>query len=104
VLGRFTQIACEMHAFETLPDTAWRERTERVFRKLTEQHAVIHVHANNHGGIANVANVMVPHVLEVTFALRSLYPMFGSDEIFPTALDMPCNPDEPDIFLGSFRF
>jgi len=102
--GRFSQIVCEMHAFENFHDLGWRQRTARVLKKITDSHALVHVHANNYAGTTHRANVFLPNVLEVTFANRALYDLEPSDEVFPTALDAPCNRDVPDIYLGSFRF
>jgi hypothetical protein len=74
------------------------------FKKLSDAYAVVHVHANNMGGFSNVANVIFPNVLEMTFANRSLYSFSETDEIFPGPLDAPNDPNCPDIHLGSFRF
>jgi hypothetical protein len=104
LLGRFSQIVCELHAFQNLWDAGWRSGVERVLRKLEEHYAVVHVHANVCGGVSCVAGVIVPNVLEVTFANRSLYAFEPSNEIFPGPLDTSCSPDEADLFLGQFRF
>jgi FkbM family methyltransferase len=48
--------------------------------------------------------VPIPCVLEVTFANRALYEFQDSKEVFPTELDAPCNRNQPDLFLGAFRF
>lgn len=104
VLGRFSQIACELHAFEDLHDRSHRERVTRVLEKLHRRFAVVHVHANNYAGATIVAGVFVPNVLEVTFANRSVYALTPGDELFPGELDAPCNPDAPDYVLGTFRY
>jgi len=71
---------------------------------LSNAYAVVHVHANNYAGFSNVANVIVPNVLEITFANRSIYSFSETDEIFPGPLDIPNDPRHPDMHLGTFRF
>ena len=95
---------CELHCFEHLADPAWRRLAERVLRRLASSFAVVHVHANNFAGMSAIANVPVPHVLQVTFANKMWYSVTGTDEVFPGPLDAPCDPGRPDVCLGSFRF
>ena len=76
----------------------------RVLAKLVENFAVVHVHGNNFSPIFNIANVIVPDVLEVTFANRARYTCTDTDEIFPTPLDRPCAPKGAEIHLGCFRY
>jgi hypothetical protein len=104
LLKRIAQITGEFHAFECLSYPVWRERTERILKKLTNQFALIHVHANNCAASSTIANVSIPNVMEFTFVNRSMYKLEPSDEVFPGPLDAPCNPSVPDIFLGCFRF
>jgi hypothetical protein len=86
------------------PDIKWRRLFARVLKKLSDAYAVVHVHANNYAGFTNVANVIVPNVLEITFANRSIYSFSKTHEIFPGALDVPNDSNHPDIHLGTFRF
>jgi hypothetical protein len=104
VLGKFAQIVCEFHDLVRLHDASFLARARRVFEKLEQNFDVIHVHGNNYAAIVNVANIALPDVLEVTFVNRARFPCEETDEVFPTALDAPCRPGFPDIFLGSFRF
>ncbi len=46
----------------------------------------------------------MPDVLEVSYASRSDFTFRPNTEIFPTGLDRPCKPGEPDLFLGTFAF
>ena len=103
-LGRFSQITCEMHAFEYISDVGWREGFYRSLRKLNLSYGVVHVHANNFAGFGIIAGVPVANVLEVTWANRSLYDLVDTDEVFPGPLDQPCNSRLPDHYLGSFRY
>ncbi len=103
-LSKIAQFVCEFHGFSRLHETGFYCRALRVFEKLARVFAPVHVHGNNHGRIANIHNVVVPDVLEITFANRRLYTFADSDEIFPTPLDAPCDPGQADIFLGRFQF
>jgi hypothetical protein len=76
----------------------------RVFKKLTKNFGVVHVHANNGHGVNIIANVMVPHVLEITFVNRQRYRIGVTDEIFPGPLDAPNEPWLPDVHLGRFIY
>jgi SAM-dependent methyltransferase len=104
MLCRFSQIVGEFHYFQAFEDPHWRHLFARVLQKLSNYYTVVHVHANNYGGFSNIANVIVPNVLEITFANRSIYSFTETDEIFPGSLDEPNDPSRPDMYLGSFRY
>lgn len=101
---RFSQITGEFHYFEAIGELPWRQKFFRCLRKLSKFYAPIHIHANNYAAMPLIANVPVPCVLEITFANRALYQFEDSDELFPTDLDVPCDPAVPDHFLGAFRY
>jgi hypothetical protein len=61
-------------------------------------------HQRHAGPFANIANVIMPCVLEVTLASRGCYQFEESNVIFPTPLDQPNLPSQPEMRLGSFRF
>ena len=103
-LSRFSQIVCELHYFQGLAEPDYRRKIYEGLRRLHESYAVVHVHANIVGGISNVGNVIFPNVLEATFANRALYDLEDTDELFPSPLDICCDPNQADMFLGSFRF
>ncbi|WP_198372941.1 hypothetical protein [Roseomonas rosulenta] len=103
-LGRFRQIVIELHWFERVADPDWFAVAARALGHIASTHAVVHVHANNGGGVALLGGICFPRVLEVTFARRNAYAFEPEDGPFPTPLDTPCNPVRPDLFLGSFRF
>jgi hypothetical protein len=103
-LARFSQILCEVHWLERLADAEYRARVYRIFAELSNHYAVVHVHANICGGIANIGNVVFPNVLEISFANRQMYDFEPTDELFPGPLDISCDAYSPDMYLGSFRF
>jgi hypothetical protein len=104
ILSRFSQIVGEFHYFEGLSDIRCRRLFTRVLTKLADIFAVVHVHANNCAASSNVAGVVFPNVLEITFANRGIYSFFETDEVFPGPLDAPNDPSRPDLHLGTFRF
>ena len=66
VLRQFVQIVIELHDLDKIEDVGGITKTS-VLAKLAETHDVVHVHANNHNGLAVVGNVAIPPVLEVTY-------------------------------------
>jgi hypothetical protein len=104
VLSKFAQIACEFHNLSHLTRSEFRDRAHRVLDKLRKYFYPIHVHGNNCCGIANICNITVPDLLEVSYASRARYSFVESNETFPTPLDAPNCPKIPSIVLGTFRF
>jgi hypothetical protein len=103
VLSRFAQIVGEFHFFEGYSaDIRWRRLITRVLKKLTDDYAVIHVHANNYGDFHTIGGLTLPNVLEITFANRALYSFYKADESFPGPLDAPNDPGRPDVHLDIF--
>jgi hypothetical protein len=104
ILEKFDQIVIEFHGLEYLSDRPFHARATRVFRKLNFHHVPVHVHANNYGDVRLIEGISIPTVIEISYARRGRFTFHTSEEIFPTSLDQPCRPDQPDIFLGRFRF
>ena len=103
-LAKFDQIVVEFHGLEYLGMDTFRERCNRVFRKLNFHHVPVHIHANNYSAIHTLENIPVPGVVELSYCLRSRFTFTPSEEIFPTPLDQPCRAEAADIFLGRFKF
>lgn len=103
-LSRFSQIVCEMHAFQNLWEEGWRDGVKRALEALNQHYALVHVHGNVSGGVSSVAGVLIPNVIEATYVNRALYTIEDTDEVFPGPLDISCDPRQPDLYLGTFRF
>ncbi|TXN65092.1 FkbM family methyltransferase, partial [Methylobacterium sp. WL6] len=104
-LACFKQIVIELHFFDKIDDANFYETVYKAVSNLTEVHKVIHVHANNFGAYNIVGGVPVPSVIELTlFREEEGRIMVPSGELFPNYLDMPCNKDEADYYLGTFTF
>lgn len=104
LLNRFQQIVMEVHAFDYFAQAGVADRIMRSVANLSETHNLVHVHANNYALWTVVGGVPVPSVFEVTFARKDLGAFQPSHEIFPTALDMPCDPTKADYYLGRFSY
>ncbi len=106
LLRRFTQIALELHGLARLDRQDYLERFCWVMRKLTGGHNIIHVHANNAGGIRNVRGLPVPGLLEVTLLRKDRAEVGPWQSFVPTALDAPngARTSRPDIVLSFFPF
>jgi hypothetical protein len=103
-LDRFAQIVCEFHSLDRAAERGYTEMFRAVLDKLGHHFEVVHVHGNNASSMVNVSNVVVPALLEVTFANRRHYEFAETNEVFPTAIDQPNNPAAPDMRLGCFKF
>lgn len=103
ILSKFSQIVIELHDVYRLgdPDDLG---TRQALVNLTSSHNVVHVHANNYGGVRVTGGLPLPNVIEVTLLRKDMGHFIPSQSTFPTAMDMPCNRNHADIFLGSFTF
>jgi hypothetical protein len=102
-LARFEILTGEFHHFDQLIDREFFERVRAVFRKLNETHRVIHLHANNAGGMVLLEGVPLPRLLEMTWVRIDSATFEGhSDEPIPGPLDRPNLPHLPDLQLRPF--
>lgn len=104
VLRKFSQIVIELHNMAYLTDTYHGNNVRRAIANLTSSHRVVHVHANNFAQWSVIGGIPVPAVLEVSLVRTSEGELVQSDEVFPTAMDMPCHAGEADMYLGRFEF
>lgn len=102
-LGRFEVLTGEFHAFDRLVQREYFDRAVRVFRKVEQTHRVIHLHANNAGGMVMLGGLPFPRLLELTFMRKRSASFHGhSTEPIPGPLDRPNLPQLPDLVLRSF--
>jgi hypothetical protein len=99
-LRKFSQIICEFHGFSEIDNDTWYDRARTVLEKLHQDFEIVHVHGNNCSRLIAIGNIPFPELLEVTYASRSRYTFEPADEIFPTQLDAPNEPNRPDLELG----
>ena len=102
-IARFEVLTGEFHAFDRLPERAFFDRALAVFRKLESTHRVVHLHANNAGGMVMLGGIAFPRLLELTFVRKSTASFHGhSSEPIPGPLDRPNISHLPDLHLRAF--
>jgi hypothetical protein len=92
LLGRFRIIVAEFHDLEQLWNQPFFRLGSRVFDKILQTHACVHIHPNNCGGRLQKGGMMIPSVAEFTFLRndRIIDPTYASE--FPHPLDRDnCN-------------
>jgi hypothetical protein len=104
VIDRFRQIVCEFHDFRRILEADWRDRALRVLTKLNNGHAVVHIHGNNYRPMVSIGGMLVPDVIELTFARSRNYAPTDGAADFPGPLDNPNDAGRLDYYLGSFDF
>ncbi|TWB87312.1 methyltransferase FkbM-like protein [Bradyrhizobium macuxiense] len=100
VLDQFKQIVIEIHWLPHLVLYDVFEKMLATLKSLRRSHDVIHVHANNYGKTEEIEGVHVIATAEVTLVRRKDYLTVPCLQSFPTRLDTPNNPREPDVKMG----
>jgi hypothetical protein len=103
LLKRFRMITCELHNFDQLENISVFNKVSQVMSLLTANHTVVHIHPNNCCGIALVAGIVLPKLIEFSFLRNdraSFYPSHGS---IPSSLDYPNVKSQPEIILTPFH-
>lgn len=103
-IRQFRQIVIEVHDMRLLADPVAGNQLRQAVINLTSYHHVVHVHANNFAPFMTLGGVPVPNVLELTLARKDRGQFVPSASTFPTMLDMPCNAQSADLYLGRFEF
>jgi hypothetical protein len=98
-MSRLAQMVIELHA--PMPgDATTGIRNLAILERVARTHAVVHVHANNYGGIGDVDGIRVPDVMELTYLRRTGLRFEPCIEEFPTTLDRPNDPERADISMS----
>jgi hypothetical protein len=101
VLSQFSQIIVEMHHFLDAHHFHAADKYIKILSKLGILHQIVHIHANNCGLFGLVNGVPLADTFEITWVRKSDYDFEECKKVFPTPLDMPCEPRRPDYFLGA---
>lgn len=101
-LSLFSQVLVEFHDLHYMP--IFIDAAEEIARKLARNFFVTHVHANNHEECYSLGGVIVPRVIEVTFANREWFQPAPLTRSFPTDLDRRNDPRRPELHLGKFAY
>lgn len=72
-LARFRQIVIEFHGLTKLKSSSLRLEVLKILKKIYYTHAVFFLHANNNGDFRVFGDLLIPDIIEVSFARRSDY-------------------------------
>jgi hypothetical protein len=101
-LKYFRIIVCELHSLHHLQKIEFLQNARNVLMRLTRDHTVVHLHANNCCGITLIEGVPVPTVVELTLLRNDRSDFSTSKAPIPGPLDYPSMSDRPDIVLTPF--
>ena len=94
-LQKFKQITMEFHGIN---DDSWGTNYNdkiQCFKKLSETHYLIHIHANNYDSVTTLDGKPIPNVVELTYINKS----FVNEDLPPNKMPMPCKLDRPNNLL-----
>lgn len=94
-ISRLKQIVLEIHWMIDNEHISVPECRIDIIEKINKTHQIVALHPNNWSGTADIAGLIVPRVLEITFLRRLDYSFI--DGTPPKELFFPCNPDIPEI-------
>lgn len=100
-LNQFSQIVLEIHWLTEIDNPLKCYAIMSALKHLSKTHQVVHVHANNCGRVAVIGGVTTTDAIETTWVRRQDHTFVTCLELFPTADDMPCDPNRGDLFLGA---
>lgn len=66
ILERFRIIVLEIHGYEHWADPVFFQVVKSFFEKLSQSFTIVHIHANNCCGIANISGQAFPNVFEIS--------------------------------------
>jgi hypothetical protein len=105
VLRRFEQITFEAHSLSELEKPEFSARVQTALRNLSAHFTLCHVHANNFGTIAVLADSLpVPEAMELTYIRSDLTRAVRSTTFYPTPYDAPNFPQLPELKLWFYPF
>lgn len=100
IIENFVQITLEFHS---LFEWNKQEKILTALTKLNRTHQVIWVHGNNAGDVYAANGLVLPELIEATFASRKKYKFYSYDTYnIPSCLDMPNLPNRQEIKMGDF--
>lgn len=96
VLRQFSQITLELHG---LTDDLKEGKIIPALEKLNMTHQAVWVHGNNNGGEEKAGGIVMPALLEITYAGRERYVFTPAEYQCPLDIDEPNMAGIPDIEL-----
>jgi hypothetical protein len=104
ILRQFRQVTMEVHALHRLGEPVYRAAFSAAFSTLNAAFTLFHVHANNYEPLGLVDGHTVANVLELSYVRTDLVERTASRTVYPTALDFPNWPPQPDHLLWFYPF
>ena len=102
LLKYFRIIVCELHGLSSIGNTNHRETVRKTLQILTQNHTLVHLHANNCCGLSVVEGIPLPAVVELTLLRNDRSKFTYSKTQIPGPLDFPNMNDRPDLILTPF--
>lgn len=99
VLKQCRIIVGEFHSMNLLDNPNNFLQIMDTINKLSVNHTLIHMHANNYGAVHNIQGVTIPEVIELTFLRNDRDNFEDYNGPLPCSLDYPNCPSTPDIVL-----
>ena len=99
VLDRFRVIVLELHGLNAIYSREALPFFEAVFRKLTANHTVVHLHPNNDQTPLVRGNLAIPRVMEATLLRNDRGARGAPRKDFPHPLDRRTRPERDDLVL-----
>lgn len=96
ILNLFEQMTFELHG---LTNTKNRKRIISALEKVNKTHQAIWVHANNAGNAEQAGDIVMPDLLEITYANRNNYTFLSTEYHCPLDIDQPNLKNRSDIEL-----
>lgn len=92
LMQRFRIIIVEFHKLDELWSRPYFKLASRVFDKILQTHACIHMHPNNAGGSLRAGGLEIPRVIEFTFLRYDRITHKSFQKNFPNPLDADNTP------------
>lgn len=99
LLNHFNQMTLELHDICKFEN---KEKILNVLQKLSLTHQAVWVHGNNANKSEIAGGILMPNVLEVTFARKDTYLFENGECMFPMSLDLPNLIRRQDYVLGNW--
>jgi len=99
LINRFRIIIVEFHNLHNMWLHDFHLLLSNTFKKLLQNHTIVHLHPNNCCGIENRMGVQIPRVMEFTFLRNDRITKKKKQLNFPHYLDKDCTEEKPHLSL-----
>ena len=103
LLERFRILVVEFHMLDQLWNRPFFRLASRVFERICQSHACVHIHPNNCCGTIEKTGLSIPRVMEFTFLRRDRFKSLRPRDNFPDPLDRD-NTSNPPLILPKCWF